>query len=456
MRPTLRLGLSPHLTMTPQLQQSIRLLQLSSLELESEIQSVLESNPLLEENEKEDKPLENESEYLFSQNHFKTTNEHFSKENASEYPFEKHSDLTLQQHLLWQMELSKFSNTEFAIARTIIDAISEEGYLIVPLTEIQESLEFRATIPEIEAVLYRIQQFDPLGIGSRNLAECLTIQLNHLPSKTLYLESAKLLAANYLELLGKKNYKLLQIKLNIKPSQLKEIIKLLQSLNPKPGTQFLSKKTDYLTPDVIAFKKNGTLFVQLNPEILPKVQINTHYTSLIKKKATKQEESGKYLKAQFKEATAFIKGIEIRNETLLKVAKVIIEKQIDFFEQGEQSIRPLNLQDIAKIVDLHESTISRITNKKYILTPRGIFELKYFFSNALPTSGKDTSAMAVRTRIKKIIAEESSQTPLSDHRIKELLRAEGVEVARRTVTKYREALKIPSSNERKHLGLNLL
>lgn len=433
--------------MTPLLQQSIRLLQLSSLELEVEVQAALESNPLLEETEKEEPALDNlESDYTLFRDFPKNRGDNFSGDDKTDHLLQKHLDMTLQQHLLWQMELTKFSLPELSIARTLIDAISEEGYLLTPLTEIQEHLNPKPEITQIESVLHRIQQFEPLGVGARHLAECLKLQLDALPTTTPYLDSAYLLVAEHLELLGKKDYKALQIKLNLKTPALREIIKLLQSLNPRPGTELLSKKCDYVTPDIIAFKKNGLLHVQLNSDILPKVRINTDYAALIKQGQ---------LKEQLKEARSFVKGLEIRHETLLKVAKTIIEKQIDFLEQGEQGIKPLNLQDVATLVQLHESTISRITSKKYILTPRGIFELKYFFSNALPKMGTETSAKAIQSRIQKIIAEESSQAPLSDHKIKESLKTEGVEVARRTVTKYREALHIPSSSERKHLGLHL-
>lgn len=440
MRPSLQLGLNQQLTMTPQLQQAIKLLQMSSLELELEIQTILESNLLLEQIES------NETEVIESwdRNH---------GDKKGEFLLQKSADITLREHLYWQMELTHFSEKDKMIATTLIDAISEEGYLLCPLPEIQESLDFEASLSEIESILYRIQQFDPLGVGARNLSECLNIQLNTLPIATPWMTELKLLVSEHLEILGKRDYAFLKDKLNLNSTDLKEMIKILTSLNPRPGTELSTKKSEYIIPDVIAWKKNDQCFIELNSRFMPKLRINTHYADLIHQKKTAG--NVQFFKEHLQEARWFLKGLQTRDETLLKVARCILAEQKDFLDFGEEKMRPLSLQDVADKTQLHESTISRITTKKYILTPRGIFELKYFFSNAITSpKGKEASTTAIRAFIKKIIAEETSQAPLSDHKIRELLLERGISIARRTVTKYRELMHVPSSNERKNLGFS--
>jgi RNA polymerase sigma-54 factor len=428
MRPSLQLGLSQHLAMTPQLQQAIRLLQMSSLELEQEIQTTLESNLLLEQIE----PSEPWDRIYFSK--------------KSEFPFQKSTELTLREHLYWQMELAHLSEKEILIATSLIDAISEEGYLLCPLSEIQEGLNFKTTENHIEAILYRIQQFDPLGVGARNLSECLSIQLNHLPTTTPYITAVKTLVTEHLDILGKKDYATLKLRLDLSELELKNIIKILTGLNPRPGTQLSSKKSEYVIPDVIISKKNNNFLVELNKTILPTLRLNTDYA---------RPGYLTFFKTHLKEAKWFLKSVQTRNETLLKVAQCIATEQKEFLEYGEEHMKPLSLQDIAQKTELHESTISRITTQKYILTPRGIVPLKYFFSNGISSKqGKEASTTAIRALIKKIIAEETSQTPFSDHKIRTLLMERGITIARRTVTKYREAMQVPSSNERKKLGFS--
>jgi RNA polymerase sigma-54 factor len=433
MRPTLKLGISPHLTITPELKQSIRLLQLSALELDTEIQRMLDANPLLETETigSENTPYS----YLFSS---------FDK-------LDKPAVLTLNQHLLWQMELAHFSADETLIATLLIDAISEEGYLSIPLTEIQENLAAPFLLSEIEQVLIRIQQFDPPGVGARNLTECLSLQLESLAPTTPWLTTAKKLVTENWDFLIKKKFIPIQKILKLKANELKEALKILRSLHPKPGITIAPKRNEYITPDVLVLKKNGTLSVELNQDILPKLKINTYYASLIRR--AKSQASSHPLKEQLKTALSFMKGLKVRHETLLRVSQMIVAEQSAFFEQGESAMKPLSLQIIADRVGLHESTISRITTEKYLLTPQGIFELKYFFSNALSLSNSQgASATAVRSQIKKIIAKEPSQNPLSDHRIKVLLSEMGIHIARRTVTKYRETMRIPPSAERKHIS----
>ena len=411
MQPTLKLKFSPHLTLTPALRQSIRLLQLSTLELNAEIQKVADSNLLLE----------------------------VSREKISFDPFiNQAEEPTLKQHLFWQMELARFSSDEQLIAEALIDAISEDGYLSVSIKDIQESLAKPFLSAEIEAVLKRIQQFDPLGVGARDLTECLELQLESLAATNPEYQAAKQLLKNELNTLNKKNLNPLQ----------KKGLKVLQSLDPKPGIKIFAKTSEYLTPDVAVVKKNGKLQVELNADILPKLSINKHFEEMIRDKAWGHAEAE--LKEHLKTAQSLIQGLHKRQETLINVTQAIINEQAAFFEKGESVMKPLSLQDIATQVGLHESTISRITTNKYLLTPRGIFELKYFFSNALPNQHyPTTSKIAVLSHIKKIIAKEPSQTPFSDHRIKVLLSEIGIHIARRTVTKYREMMRIPASADRK-------
>lgn len=492
MRPSLQLKLNQQLAMTPQLQQAIRLLQLSSLELELEIKATLEANPLLEPAENPEelnnetpeathlKPEEtmnslnaeydvgSESEELLTQSSW-DENESIHMTNSfsqrkQEYQLQRSVETTLQQHLLWQMELAPFSEREKTIAIALIDAISEEGYLLNTLSEIQESLKAELasiTLVEIEAVLFKIQQFDPIGVGARNLAECLNIQLQNLndlddalagnPVSPSLLKEAKRLASEHLEALGKRDYAQLKSKLNVSDATLNSVIKILTSLDPRPGTRISTKRDEFIIPDVLVRKKNGQWMVELNKEFVPNLRVNPNYAALIQRADTKGDIE--MLKEQLKEAKWFLKSLKTRQDTLLKVSKTIIERQTAFLEKGEEMMKPLNLQDIAEMVDLHESTISRITTQKYILTPRGIFELKYFFSNPLKSQQGEHSATAIRAMIKKLIHLESAHKPLSDHKIMQSLSQQGINIARRTVTKYREAMNILSSNERKHLGL---
>ncbi len=467
MRTALQLKLHQQLAITPQLQQAIRLLQLSSLELELEIRTNLELNPLLEQIEEES--LCDETSDHLSENSAEDLTEiaNLSAEDnwdiansttTQEVLLQKSSEITLQQHLFWQMEFVHFSQRDKIIATALIDAISEDGYLLTPLLEIQQLLEGLlngpVTINEIETVLNCVQQFDPVGVGARNLAECLNIQLNTFPSDLPQLANTKLLITKHLEVLGKRDYSRLKSDLNLDEKSLKAAIKILTSLNPRPGTQISTKKCEYIIPDILAWKKNDQLIVVLNKEFMPKLRINANYVDWIQRADSK--ENLQIFKQHLKEAKWFIKSLKTRNETLLKVAQCIMESQRTFLDFGEEAMQALNLQDIAQKVGLHESTVSRITTQKYILTPRGVFELKYFFSNsiALPSGKQPISATAIRALIKKLISEESSQTPLSDHKITELLLEQGINIARRTVSKYREAMRIPTSSERKNLSFN--
>lgn len=435
MKHSLELKLKNDLSISPKLQQAIKLLQLSSLELEQELRALVEANPLLEieENTKEPDSIEVES----------GDSSPASESNFQDLLTQGAAETTLQNYLLWQMELGNFSEKEKTIASTLIDAISDEGYLTSSLEEIQDSLrEVISELSEIESVLNRIQQFEPAGVAARNLSECLSIQLASLAPDTPCLQDAKLLAKEYLELLGKRDYAQLKTALNLNEEGLEAVVKMVTALHPKPGTQISAKRSEYVIPDLIVQKKNDQFLVRLNKEFLPKLRLNREFSNMAA------------FRTQWKEANWLMRAFKTRNEILLKVGTCIMEAQVDFLRHGEEALQPLVLQDIANRVGLHESSISRITTQKYILTDRGVFELKFFFSSTIQTSTeKETSSRAIRAMIKKWIAEESRKTPLSDQQIVHLLAKRGIKLARRTVAKYREKMSIRTSTERKVLSL---
>lgn len=466
MKPILALRQRPQLAMTPHLQRAIRLLQVSTQELEYLIKIELEKNPLLEyaeneypgeysgkgypEKEYQEKDYQ-EKEYpgTIGTGHHEMA---YREPTQALFAFEEN---ILKQHLLWQMRLTPFSTTDQAIALTLIDALEDNGYLFSPLTEILDSLQiqgyFEIGLDEIEAVLHRIQQFDPIGVGARSLSECLTLQLNALPKDTPWLQQTKHLVINYLEFVGKREYTRLKNLLNIDQPSFSQILSLLRKLNPKPGDKLCSKHLDYIIPDVIVRIQHHCLTVELNMTSLPKLKMNTEYIPLLKQREV--AEGTQFLRQYVTEAQWFLKSIQHRQENLLKISKCIVEKQSAFFTHGEEMMQPLTLQDIAEASGLHESTVSRLTHQKYMHSNRGMFELKYFFSSALYTKeGKECSGKSIQALIKKIIQEEQLCQPLSDHQITEVLSQKGINVARRTVSKYRMALNIPTSHERRSGG----
>jgi RNA polymerase sigma-54 factor len=443
MKQALQLRLGQHLTMTPQLQQAIRLLQLSTLELQTEIQEALDSNLMLEIEEEssetdnssnnestpsteeetpvtddsgetlsetsasgeseipEDLPVDSSWDDIYDNIAAPSSSSTSSASDNREYEFSGNTEESLHQHLNWQMQLTPFSDTDRAIAEFIIDAINDDGYLSISLEDIHQALgnDLEIDLDEIEAVMHRIQNFDPPGVGARDLKEN----------------------------------------------------QLIQSLNPRPGSQITASQPEYIIPDVIVSKNAGKWKVELNPDAAPRLRVNPHYANLIKQ--VKDNKDNTCLKNHLQEARWFIKSLISRNETLLRVATSIVERQIDFLERGDEAMKALVLHDIAEAVGMHESTISRVTSKKYMHTPRGIFELKYFFSSHVSTSnGGECSATAIRAFIKKLIATENTNKPLSDSKLATILGEQGINVARRTVAKYREAMAIPPSNERKRLA----
>ncbi|MBD1574489.1 RNA polymerase factor sigma-54 [Vibrio sp. S17_S38] len=483
MKSSLQLKFGQSLTMTPQLQQAIRLLQLSTLDLQQEIQEALDSNPLLEveeaveERNDEDNDPSSESEYTSTQDKELTdSSEHIEQSNISddlaidaswedvyssntgstgisvesELPiYQGETTQTLQDYLAWQLELTPFSDTDRTIAHAILDGLDEYGYLTESLDDIQQSLgNIEIEIDEIIAVLKRIQQFDPLGVASRNLQECLLLQLKIYPEETPWLNEARMILEQHIDLLGNRDYKLISRKTKLKEEELAQILQLIQQLDPRPGNSITTDDTEYVIPDVSVFKEKGKWSVSINPDSVPRLKVNQQYAAMGKGNSADSQ----YIRSHVQEAKWLIKSLESRNETLLKVARCIVEHQQNFFEYGEEAMKPMVLNDIALDVDMHESTISRVTTQKYMHTPRGIFELKYFFSSHVSTDvGGECSSTAIRALIKKLVAEEDSKKPLSDNKIATLLVAQGIQVARRTVAKYRESLNIAPSSQRKRL-----
>lgn len=490
MRQSLQLRLGQQLTMTPQLQQAIRLLQLSSLDLQTEIQTVLESNLMLETADEaqdssaatdSDTPAAKEGdESPLAEVELNATSDTLPDElpvdsawediydafdGATSYsrgddteqrdPYEQQAagGESLHDYLLWQMRLTPFSDSDLAIAMTIIDAISDSGYLSLSLEEIHQGLkdEFDIDLDEVEAVLHRVQRFDPPGIAARTPAECLLLQLDQLPADTPWLAQARHLVQHHLDVLAGHDFSLLMRRLKVSRQELQAIIELIQSLNPHPGARISHVEPQYVVPDVFVYRQKNHWRVELNPENMPRLRINAQYAQLVRRADSSMDNT--YLKNHLQEARWFLKSLKNRHETLLKVATCIIDRQRDFLERGEEHMKPLVLRDIAEIMDMHESTISRVTTQKYMHTPRGIYEFKYFFSSHVGTSdGGECSSIAIRAMIKKLISGENPQKPLSDSKIAQLLSKEGIQVARRTVAKYREAMAIPSSTDRKRLA----
>jgi RNA polymerase sigma-54 factor len=499
MKLSLQLKLGQQLTMTPQLQQAIRLLQLSTLDLQQEIHQALESNPMLElieNNEDEEagfnqqsneqateKPVSEAPNEAKESTSLKSDDPDWQEQMPDNsgvdsswddvYPssyssspsfdsdgsdFESRNTAvdTLQDHLHWQLNLTPMSEQDKSIAFAIIDAIDSNGLLTVDIESIHSGFdtELDIELDEVLAVLHRIQQFDPIGVGYRDLAECLLIQLNQYDNPELIkqIRDAKLIIKDHIHLLGNRDYAQLMRRTKLKEAELREAIEVIESLDPRPGSAISPPSTTYVVPDVIVSKQSnsGKWKVELNPETAPKIRINSSYASLVKRADSSDDNS--FLRDNLQEARWFIKSLQSRNETLMKVATRIVEHQKGFLEYGEEAMKPLVLHDIAEAVSMHESTISRVTTQKYMHTPRGIFELKYFFSSHVSTKGGgECSSTAIRAIIKKLIAAENVKKPLSDSKITGLLGDKGINVARRTIAKYRESLSIPPSNERKRL-----
>ncbi|MGI5307995.1 RNA polymerase factor sigma-54 [Rheinheimera sp. WS51] len=492
MKPSLQLRLGQQLTMTPQLQQAIRLLQLSTIELQQEIQEALDANPLLEaeddytsqkeeslqqnsqktddstpendsktdisetdasealtdNNIQEDLPLDNDWDDLVSATPVSSGSSSNSDDDTA---YQGETSQSLQDYLRWQMQLTPFSQVDLIIAEVIIEAIDETGLLTISCEEILQSLDLPdVEADEVEAVIKRIQLFDPIGVGARTIQECLLVQLRQFPQETAFLAQAQSILLEHSDYLANRDFRSLMRVTRLKEDELKQVMQLIQSLNPRPGADVIRQEQQYVIPDVSVKKVKGRWQVELNTETMPKIRVNQHYAAM--SRTAKNSNDSQFIRSHLQEAKWFIKSLESRNETLLKVSNCIVQQQQAFFEHGEEAMKPMVLNDVAEMVGMHESTISRVTTQKYMHTPRGIFELKFFFSSHVSTdSGGECSSTAIRAFIKKLVAAENPAKPLSDSKMAEILLEQGINVARRTIAKYRESLYIPPSNQRKTL-----
>lgn len=476
LKPSLQLKLGQQLTMTPQLQQAIRLLQLPALELQAHIRELLETNVMLEPTEDTEstgtfeaeasvqEPEPERPERAQEESQVEVVDEGWGEQSvgASETPWNSDDDerqqefadasgQSLQEHLLWQLELAKFEPRELAIARAIIDSINDDGYLTEPLEEIAQTLrpEIECDAAEVGSVLTLVQALDPPGVGARSVGECIELQLRQLDPATPGFNTAMEIARHHLELVAERELSLLRRELRATEEEIASALALVRSCHPRPGATVSTGSAEYVVPDVFVRRTDHGWSVEINSATLPRVRLNNSYASLIGRNA-----SHATMRAQLQEARWLLKSLEIRHETLIKVARSIVERQQAFLEHGDEHMRPMILKDIAEAVGMHESTISRVTSGKHMHTPRGVFELRYFFSSQVEgADGSGTSSTAIRAKIKKLVKEEDAETPLSDGRIAELLSGEGIPVARRTVAKYREAMGIAPSNERRRAGL---
>jgi RNA polymerase sigma-54 factor len=494
MKPGLQFRLHQQLTLTPQLQQAIRLLQLSQLELEAELRQIAEGNPLLEfaeEAESAEESEDAESGYLAeggsstsSSASSSTSDDHDAGDapewadgdGAGEQPMDfslgssagsgnssgSRSDEdfepqnaaveTLQEHLLWQLNLSGFSTRHRAIATVIIDALNPDGYL----TESAEALltalpaNLQASAEEVESVRRQVQAFDPVGVASRDLRDCLRVQLEQFDPATAHRDLALRIVDGELDLLARNDVSKLARKLRADENDVIAAAALIRSLDPRPGAAMDATPVEYVAPDVYAYKDGNRWKVSLNADCQPRLGLNQHYCNLI---AKARGEDASWMRGQLQEARWLIKSLESRAETLLKVADAIVRRQSAFLDYGPEAMHPLVLREVAEEVGMHESTISRVTTRKYIHTPRGTFELKHFFSSGVSTEdGGSASSTAIQAMLRKLVDAEDPRKPLSDQALAEELHRKGIQVARRTVAKYREAMRIPSSSERQRAG----
>lgn len=481
MKPTLQLKLSQHLTLTPQLQQSIRLLQLSTLELNQEIEKFLTENPMLEREDGDEsapapqtapgsKSGNEEGETQASNN----DSEHeparepdtANYDDNPEWPSASSSgsgasrddedndfqdiqaaETSLRDHLNQQISLSPLSDRDRALARFIIEAIDDDGYLNQELEELLALLptELDIEVDDLTIALHQVQSLEPAGIGARSPQECLSLQLRVLPDNAIR-DIAKVIVEQHLEMLAERNFVRLRRVLGCSEDELREAHALICTLNPHPGAQYSTQETRYVVPDVVVRKHRAQWVVHLNADAMPKLRVNALYASILQQ----NRGTGGALTGQLQEARWLIKNVQQRFDTILRVSQAIVDQQRQFFEYGDVAMRPLTLREIAEQLELHESTISRVTTQKFMSTPRGVFELKYFFGSHVATdTGGAASSTAIRALIRQLVDAEDKKKPLSDSKIAELLGQQGIVVARRTIAKYRESLNIPPVSQRK-------
>ncbi len=486
LKPSLQLRLGQQLTMTPQLQQAIRLLQLPALELQQQVREALEQNVMLEADDDNDEleSLEALSEQLPA--HATTgsdestaviepqaTDTHDSEavdtgaddwesnsaqiSEVSNWSGDEDRALelsdrrgeSLREHLLWQLELSKLSDTTLAVATLIVDSINDDGYLTDSLEELHQTLpaELKVELADIEAALRHVQACDPVGVAARSVAECIELQLLQLSEEVPCRQVALTIAREHLDLVANHQFGPLRRMVQCSEEELSIALALVRSCHPRPGSTIQPAEPEYIVPDVYVRRGNEGWAVEINVGALPRVKLNQSYAGLL----TRASDHA-VMRTQLQEARWLLRSLEIRNETMLKVARCIVERQIGYFNHGEESMQPMVLRDVAEAVELHESTISRVTTGKYMHTPRGVIEFRYFFSSHVAgTDGSELSSTAIRAKIRKMIAAEDPSSPLSDNKIAEVLTKDGAQVARRTVAKYRESMNIAPSSERRRV-----
>ncbi|GAB1395105.1 RNA polymerase factor sigma-54 [Rhodocyclaceae bacterium] len=492
MKPTLQLRLSQHLALTPQLQQSIRLLQLSSLELNQEIEQALQENPLLEREEPGDVGVFSTANDALSHRNDELGNNSAEQRDAPDARDNQESGndwsqdegldwsgsgstrtprdpndeseadagelqaaaISLRDHMIQQLALTQLSFRERMLVAFLVEALNDDGYLAQTLDELVEVVpeEFYGepdeVLDDLQIALKHLQSLDPPGIGARNPRECLLLQLLNLPSSPIQ-ALAVAIVKDHLEQLANRDYARIKKALGCEDEALRQAQDLIRSLNPRPGAQFSPTDTRYIVPDVFVRKHRGSWTVQLNQEAMPRLRINRLYADLLRRQ---RSNGGGNLSGQLQEAKWLIKNVQQRFDTIARVSQAIVDRQRAFFDHGEVAMRPLTLREIADTVELHESTISRVTTQKYLASPRGVYELKYFFGSHVATdTGGAASSTAIRALIKQLVSAEDGHKPLSDAKIAEVLGEQGIVVARRTVAKYRESLNIPPVNLRKAL-----
>ena len=489
MKPALQLKLSQHLALTPQLQQSIKLLQLSTVEMQQEIENYLLENPMLERDddgasesfaaaqqfdaprsdaveradhdEREERDARDDREQAVPATPSDVDDDRWSADAGTFTGAGRDEDddsdaqdihagtLSLREHLTWQLGMTQLSGRDRSLVVFLIEALDEDGYLSTPLAELLETLppEYEIELEELDIALRHIQSFDPTGIGARSPQECLALQLRSMP-ECAENRLALLIVEKHLELLAARDFVKIKRFTGCDDDALKAAHALIVTLDPRPGARFSQLEARYITPDVIVKKLKGKWTAYINPDAYPRLRVNRLYAEVL---AQQRRGNGK-LSSQLQEARWLIKNVQQRFETIHRVTQAIVDRQRQFFEHGEVAMRPLVLREIADILGLHESTVSRVTSQKYMATPRGIFELKYFFGSHVATdSGGACSATAIRALIKQLIGAEDGKKPLSDSQLSEILGQQGIVVARRTVAKYRESLNIPPVNLRKTL-----
>lgn len=468
--------LTQTLRMTPQLQQAIKLLQLSRMELETAVRKELEENPILEENPEasSDDPVEPLHGQAAGEGPDQQTSQDQDPQRQDEFEWENYIDSqykppqgmsggneeimnyenvistaeTLYDHLMWQAGLYGFNEEELTHAQILISYVDDDGYIKIPLDQI--ATDENVPLEDLEGVLPFIQEFDPPGVGARDLKECLLVQAKHLQEDTHDLVN---LITNHLKDLEKKNYDGIARAIGCELQDVIEMCKIIYTMEPKPGRAFMPNDTHYVTPDVYVYKVGDEYMVSLNEDGLPRLRISNFYKNVLKggsKVGGQGSGTHEYIQEKLRSAVWLIKSIHQRQRTIYKVTESIVKHQRDFFEKGPAFIKPMILRDIANDIGMHESTVSRVTTAKYVHTPRGIFELKYFFNSGISTDDGDSLASeSVKLKIKELVSGEDQRNPLSDQKIVELLKKDGIQIARRTVAKYRDVLRILPSSKRK-------